>query len=105
MPKSHQAYAPKFDRARRWLTVTSGPMTKCHVASVSRTAKRAKLAECLAFLCEADVLTVTKPDRLARSTAELLSIERNCRSAASAWWFCPWAASGWTTAIPPASSC
>jgi DNA invertase Pin-like site-specific DNA recombinase len=34
-----------------------------------------KLAECLAFLREGDVLTVTKPDRLARSTAELLSIE------------------------------
>ena len=37
--------------------------------------KRAKLAECLAFLRDGDVLTVTKPDRLARSTAELLSIE------------------------------
>jgi hypothetical protein len=35
----------------------------------------AMLAECLAFLREGDVLTVTKPDRLARSTAELLSIE------------------------------
>ena len=34
-----------------------------------------KLAECLAFMREGDVLTVTKPDRLARSTAELLSIE------------------------------
>ena len=34
-----------------------------------------QLAECLAFLREGDVLTVTKPDRLARSTAELLSIE------------------------------
>jgi Resolvase, N terminal domain len=42
---------------------------------VSSVAKRAKLAECLAFLREGDVLTVTKPDRLARSTAELLSIE------------------------------
>ena len=42
---------------------------------VSSTAKRAKLAECLAFLREGDVLIVTKPDRLARSTAELLSIE------------------------------
>jgi DNA invertase Pin-like site-specific DNA recombinase len=42
---------------------------------VSSTAKRAKLAECLAFLREGDVLTVTKPDRLARSAAELLSIE------------------------------
>ena len=42
---------------------------------VSSVAKRAKLAECLAFLRDGDVLTVTKPDRLARSTAELLSIE------------------------------
>jgi DNA invertase Pin-like site-specific DNA recombinase len=38
-------------------------------------AQRTKLTECLAFLREGDVLTVTKPDRLARSTAELLSIE------------------------------
>jgi DNA invertase Pin-like site-specific DNA recombinase len=37
--------------------------------------QRAKLAECLAFLRQWDVLTVTKPDRLARSTAELLMIE------------------------------
>jgi DNA invertase Pin-like site-specific DNA recombinase len=42
---------------------------------VSSVAKRAKLAECLAFLREGDVLTVTKPDRLARSAAELLTIE------------------------------
>ena len=42
---------------------------------ISSTAKRVKLAECLAFMREGDVLTVTKPDRLARSTAELLSIE------------------------------
>jgi DNA invertase Pin-like site-specific DNA recombinase len=42
---------------------------------VSSTAKRVKLAECLAFMRDGDVLTVTKPDRLARSTAELLSIE------------------------------
>jgi DNA invertase Pin-like site-specific DNA recombinase len=42
---------------------------------ISSTAKRAKLAERLASLREGDVLTVTKPDRLARSTAELLSIE------------------------------
>jgi DNA invertase Pin-like site-specific DNA recombinase len=42
---------------------------------VSSTAQRAKLAECLAFLREGDALVVTKPDRLARSTAELLSIE------------------------------
>ena len=37
---------------------------------VSSTAKRVKLAECLAFRREGDVLTITKPDRLARSTAE-----------------------------------
>jgi DNA invertase Pin-like site-specific DNA recombinase len=42
---------------------------------VSSVAKRVKLVECLAFLRDGDVLTVTKPDRLARSTAELLSIE------------------------------
>jgi DNA invertase Pin-like site-specific DNA recombinase len=42
---------------------------------VSSTAQRAKLAECLAFLRDGDALVVTKPDRLARSTAELLSIE------------------------------
>jgi DNA invertase Pin-like site-specific DNA recombinase len=42
---------------------------------VSSIAKRDRLAECLAFLREGDVLMVTKPDRLARSTAELLAIE------------------------------
>jgi DNA invertase Pin-like site-specific DNA recombinase len=42
---------------------------------VSSVASRAKLAECLTFLREGDVLAVTKPDRLARSTAELLAIE------------------------------
>jgi len=44
---------------------------------VSSVAQRAKLTECLAFLREGDVLMVTKPDRLARSTAELLAIEAN----------------------------
>ena len=34
-----------------------------------------RLSECLAFLREGDALVVTKPDRLARSTAELLKIE------------------------------
>ena len=42
---------------------------------ISSVAVRAKLTECLAFLRESDVLCVTKPDRLARSTAELLTIE------------------------------
>jgi len=42
---------------------------------VSSVAQRVKLAECLAYLRDGDVLAVTKPDRLARSTAELLAIE------------------------------
>ncbi len=42
---------------------------------ISSVATRGKLAECLAFLRAGDTLIVTKPDRLARSTAELLTIE------------------------------
>jgi DNA invertase Pin-like site-specific DNA recombinase len=42
---------------------------------VSSVAQRARLTECLAFLRDGDALAVTKPDRLARSTAELLTIE------------------------------
>ena len=42
---------------------------------VSSVAARARLTECMAFLRAGDVLVVTKPDRLARSTAELLTIE------------------------------
>src|SRR3954468_4545452 len=49
--------------------------TKLFTEQVSSVAKRTKLAECLAFLREGDVLMVTKPDRLARSTAELLGIQ------------------------------
>jgi DNA invertase Pin-like site-specific DNA recombinase len=41
---------------------------------VSSVAKRTELAECLRFLREGDTLMVTKPDRLARSTPELLRI-------------------------------
>ena len=42
---------------------------------VSSVASRDRLTECVAFLRDGDVLAVTKPDRLARSTAELLTIE------------------------------
>ncbi len=42
---------------------------------VSSVATRAALKACLEFVREGDVLCVTKPDRLARSTAELLTIE------------------------------
>src|ERR1700760_3291320 len=49
--------------------------TKIFSEQVSSVTQRPRLAECLAFLREGDVLMVTKPDRLARSTAELLAIE------------------------------
>jgi DNA invertase Pin-like site-specific DNA recombinase len=42
---------------------------------VSSVAQRGTLKDCLAFLRIGDVLAVTKPDRLARNTAELLTIE------------------------------
>jgi DNA invertase Pin-like site-specific DNA recombinase len=42
---------------------------------VSSIATRAKLTECFGFLREGDALMVTKPDRLARSTHNLLAIE------------------------------
>lgn len=42
---------------------------------VSSVVERAALKACLEFVREGDVLVVTKPDRLARSTAELLTIE------------------------------
>ena len=42
---------------------------------LSSVAPRAALGEALAFLRRGDALVVTKPDRLARSTAELLMIE------------------------------
>jgi DNA invertase Pin-like site-specific DNA recombinase len=41
----------------------------------SSLAQRDTLRACLDFIREGDVLVVTKPDRLARSTAELLMIE------------------------------
>lgn len=41
---------------------------------VSSVAKRAQLNAALDFVREGDVLVVTKPDRLARSTADLLAI-------------------------------
>src|SRR6195952_5411837 len=42
---------------------------------VSSVAARPGLSGCLEFLREGDALMVTKPDRLARRTAELLTIE------------------------------
>jgi DNA invertase Pin-like site-specific DNA recombinase len=48
---------------------------KIFAEQVSSVTKREALAECLAYLRQGDALMVTKPDRLARSTAELLTIE------------------------------
>ena len=47
---------------------------KVFAERVSSIATRPRLADCLAYLRDGDVLTVTKPDRLARSTGELLGI-------------------------------
>jgi DNA invertase Pin-like site-specific DNA recombinase len=48
---------------------------KVFAEQVSSVAQRAALTDCLAFMREGDVLMVCKPDRLARNTMELLSIE------------------------------
>src|SRR5580692_11453239 len=42
---------------------------------VSSIGQRKALRECLEFMRQGDALVVTRPDRLARSTAELLAIE------------------------------
>lgn len=55
--------------------LTAAGAEKLYSEQVSSVAQRAELTACLAFLREGDVLMVTKPDRLARSTAELLTIE------------------------------
>src|SRR5689334_12752867 len=48
---------------------------KVFAEQVSSMAKRPAQTACLEFLREGDALMVAKPDRLARSTAELLGIE------------------------------
>ena len=47
----------------------------------SAVARRPRLAECLHFLRETDTLMVTRPDRLARSTHELLRISEELAQA------------------------
>ena len=49
-------------------------MTKLYAEQVSSVAVRVKLADALDYVRDGDVLMVTKADRLARSTAELLNI-------------------------------
>src|SRR5580700_3355322 len=55
--------------------LTAAGAEKMFAEQVSSVAQRGQLNACLAFLREGDVLMVTKPDRLARSTADLLRIE------------------------------
>lgn len=49
--------------------------TKVFAEQISSVSRRTALQTCLTYLREGDCLMVCKPDRLARSTAELLSIE------------------------------
>ena len=48
---------------------------KVFMEQVSSVGTRKALKECLEFVRSGDALVVTKPDRLARNTAELLTIE------------------------------
>jgi DNA invertase Pin-like site-specific DNA recombinase len=62
-----------LDAQKRDLTAAGAE--RIFAEQVSSVATRPALADCLAFLREGDVLVVSKPDRLARGTAELLTIE------------------------------
>ncbi len=55
--------------------LTAAGCEQVYSEKVSSVAQRAELTQALKFLRKGDVLMVTKPDRLARSTAELLGIE------------------------------
>jgi DNA invertase Pin-like site-specific DNA recombinase len=54
--------------------LTAAGAEKMFSEQCSSKAPRPNLVECLRFLREGDTLMVTKPDRLARSTADLLTI-------------------------------
>jgi DNA invertase Pin-like site-specific DNA recombinase len=55
--------------------LTAAGAERVFTEQVSSVAQRGVLGECLGFLRSGDVLLVTKPDRLARNTVELLTIE------------------------------
>ena len=63
--------------AAQWRDLNAAGCERVFSERVSSVAKRAALADALAFVREGDVLVVTKPDRLARSTADLLGIVAN----------------------------
>lgn len=54
--------------------LTAAGVVKLYAEQVSSVAVRERLAAVLDFVRDGDVLMVTKPDRLARSTGELLEI-------------------------------
>ncbi|GGC65100.1 integrase [Siccirubricoccus deserti] len=54
--------------------LTAAGCAKLFAERVSSVAKRARLDAALDFVREGDTLTVTKPDRLARSVSDLLAI-------------------------------
>ena len=55
--------------------LTAAGVEKIYAEQISSVAQRKALKECLDYVRANDVVMVTKPDRLARSTAELLAIE------------------------------
>ncbi len=55
--------------------LTAAGCEEVYSEKASSVAQRAELTQALKFVRKGDVLMVTKPDRLARSTAELLGIE------------------------------
>jgi DNA invertase Pin-like site-specific DNA recombinase len=77
--------------------------TKLFSEQVSSVASRDKLKALLEFVREGDAIVVTKPDRLARSTAELLAIEADLAKRGIGLVILSMGARNWTPAIPPAS--
>jgi DNA invertase Pin-like site-specific DNA recombinase len=73
--RPHQQHRSNRRAGRARSDLTAVGAERIFSEQVSSVASRARLTECLAFLRDGDVLAVTKPDRLARSTAELLTIE------------------------------
>lgn len=55
--------------------LTAAGVERLYSEQVSSVTHRSRLNDCLSFIRDGDLLVVTKPDRLARSTAELLAIE------------------------------
>jgi DNA invertase Pin-like site-specific DNA recombinase len=81
----------------------AGCTTKLFSEQVSSVASRDKLKALLEFVREGDAIVVTKPDRLARSTAELLAIEADLAKRGIGLVILSMGARNWTPAIPPAS--